>query len=171
MNIESLFTCSVPVLYKDLSNTASVAYYDLYKDEIVMCNKTIKNFPLCKDIVYLHEMFHSSGYHKRSLRRLRLDRAFEENAGRVEECIAEICTMISLHALGMLTSYTTLIPEDGINKNYGDDIYIPWVEVVSTLNYFKNDGINLYESTSEIKRMMNSKFNMNIKDNYERSGN
>lgn len=168
MNIQSIYpSCPVPVVYSFLEPKGEVGNYDARSDTITLCESLKDGLPLSRSIIYLHEMFHATGHKHRSLRRARLVGAFSVNAWRVEECIAEIATMVALEKLGTLNKYSTIIPEAGITKHYKSDLYIPWKEVVSAVNCFKDDEVDFTVSLNYVKEYLLLKYKMTIREGYE----
>lgn len=167
MKLEQLFDCPVPVVYQDLTETGTVGHYEPVADRMVICSSIQFEFPFARDIIKLHEMFHATGGKTRSLRTYRLHNAFEERDFRVEECIAEICTLVAMSKMGILTTYSKTIPLKGLNEYYDSDIYIPWIEVVHAMGKFKQEGISFSQELAEIKEYLIDDLKMNVKDFYE----
>lgn len=165
--MNELFDCPVPVEYQDLTGTGTVGHYDPKKDLIVLCTSLQHEFPYQRNIVKLHEIFHATGGHTRSLRMGRLDRHFGRKKYRVEECIAEICTMVAMKKLGILTPYSSTIPMKGIKQNYDGDIYIPWKEVVSALYMFTSKESDFSHELNIVKQYLKNTINMDIREHYE----
>jgi antirestriction protein ArdC len=149
-----------------------VGQYVLSKDVILLDKKSIKQFPTMRKIILLHEMFHSTLCPARTNRIERLIKKLGQfkdgsNSFKMEECIAEICTMVACMKLGLLNKYTSIVIEDGIKNNYSNDMTIPWMEVVSALNYFCDDNIDFNKELKETKDYLISKYQMKIARSYE----
>jgi len=149
-----------------------VGHYNFTKDIIVLSKEVRQEFPMCRDIIFLHEMFHSTAASHRSMRMMRLLDNFDPKlAYRVEECIAEICTLVACSKMGILNTYSKIIIEDGLGKNYGQDIFIPWREVVACVNYFKSEDEDFTEELNDVKLYLELNFEMKIEDTYAKSTN
>jgi hypothetical protein len=92
---------------------------------------------------------------------------FGAKAYNVEECIVEIAILVMLKKQGILNQYSRILPEEGLKKYYINDIYIPWKEVVSTVNYYKADDIDFTPQLAEIREYLTSVFKLDIRDYYE----
>lgn len=171
MNITQLFNCPIPVSFESLEGTGTIGHYEPQLDRIVLCTTLQKDFPHHRNIIYLHEMFHGTGEKSRSYRTERLKLHFGRNRHRVEECIVEICTMVAMQKLNILTPFSRVIPEQGILDNYDTDIYIPWREIVSALEKFKLDEVNFGQDLTSIRKYLTSTFKLDIRDVYERTNN
>lgn len=161
----------VNVINYDLSDYRIVGQYNSRSDVIVLDKSLNKLSPLYRQIVLLHEMFHSTLSPKRTLRLERLISQFGQFkkgslSYKVEECIAEICTMVACLKMGTLNPYTRLIIEEGLQDNYTKGMYIPWKEVVSCLTYFSNDDVDFTKELDFVKCYMIAKYDMNIKSSY-----
>ena len=161
----------VRVINCDLSDYRIVGQYNSRSDVIVLDKSLTKLSPLYKEVVLLHEMFHSTLNPKKTIRLERLISQFGEFqkgslSYKVEECIAEICTMIACLKMGKLNTYTKLIIEEGIEDNYVQGMYIPWKEVVSCLTYYSNDQIDFTKELDFVKSYVIVNYAMNIKSSY-----
>lgn len=171
MNINQLFDCPVPTYYESLEGTGTIGHYEPDLDRIVLCTTLERDFPHHHSIIYLHEMFHSTGQESRSFRTERLRKHFGKNRHRVEECIAEICTMIAMQKLNILTPFSRVIPEQGIINNYDSDIFIPWREVQSAMEKFKIEGVDFSQDLLSVRKYLAATFKLDIRDSYERISN
>jgi hypothetical protein len=168
MNIKSILpACDVPVLFMDLTSKQEAGNYNPLQDTIVLCESMKKDLPICRDIVYIHELMHATGNKKRSLRRKRLVDNFKLKAYRVEECIAEAATMVILSKLGVLNKYSKVIPEAGFEKYYKSDIYIPWREVEAAVNHFKGEDVNFTDDLIYVREYLRSTLKIRVRDTYE----
>lgn len=157
---------SVPITFRDLGRRAWNGCYSITTDTIVL-DKQFKNMlPICKIIVYLHEMFHSTGSIKRTMRFSRLKEHLPQFSFQTEEVIAELACMVAMKKLGILTKTSKIIPELGITNHYKPGMYIPWREVVSTVNYFLEDGQDLSTELAAIREYATSVLKLDIRDTY-----
>ena len=166
-SMTDLFDCEVPVEYRDLVGSGEIGLYLYKEDKIVLCKSLEKEFPFHRKIVFLHEMFHATGGKLRSYRTERLTTAFGRKAYNVEECIAEICTMVAMKKLGWFTETARTIPELGLKEYHREDIYIPWMEVIHAVEKFKVHDVDFSQELSYIKKYLTQELTLNIKDRYE----
>jgi hypothetical protein len=175
-NVFSKF--NVKIVTDDIEPTGSVGLYDSKRDVIVIDTTVINEFPVMQKIIILHEMFHSTFVSNRTNRIERLlkvygNESYKENsmAFKMEECIAEICTMVACKKLGLLNKYTSIVIEDGISKNYTNDMVIPWMEVVSAVKFFCEDDISFDKELDYVKCYLIAKYEMNIRRSYDNNSN
>lgn len=163
---------NVDIIPSDLSSKQIVGQYVLGKDVILLDKKAIREFPTMRRIILLHEMFHSTLSPRRTNRIERLVKKLGDfNDGslsyKMEECIAEICTMVACKKLGLLNKYTTIVIEDGIVCNYDKDMTIPWMEVVSCIKHFSDDNVDFTKELDYVKCYLIAKYEMKIGRSYE----
>lgn len=171
MKIDQLFECPIPIFYESLEGTGTIGHYEPDLDRIVLCTTLQRDFPHHRNIIYLHEMFHGTAKDSRSYRTQRLKIQFGKKRHRVEECIAEICTMVAMQKLNILTPFSRVIPEQGILDNYDNDIFIPWREVVAAIEKFKIEGVDFSQDLISIRKYLTATFKLDIRDNYEGTSN
>lgn len=175
MKIKSLFPkYNIPITFKDLGDNAG--QYWTKSDIIVLDAGLKKSMPGVAKIVFLHEMIHSTAHGSRLNRWERLEKSFDEyepgsKSWRVEECIAEIGTMVCAMKLGMLNQYTNEIIVLGLKENYAQDLYIPWREVVSAVRYFANDDEDFSKELTFIKKSIQDVYGIRVCESYERKDN
>lgn len=165
---------NVPIVSRDIESSGAVGQYCSKEDVIIIDKNVMKSFPIMKNIIVLHEMFHSTLSSTRTNRIERLVSKLGQyklgsESFKTEECIAEICTMIACKKLGLLNKYTSIVIEDGIKKNYNDAMIIPWMEVVSALRYFCDDSMNFDDELQYVKLYLTDKYNMKIGRSYDSS--
>ena len=162
----------VKIFPKNIETLGAVGQYCSKEDIIIIDKNVVKNFPIMRKIIVLHEMFHSTLSETRTNRIERLVRKLGQyklgsKAFKTEECIAEICTMVACKKLGLLNKYSSIVIEDGIKKNYESGMIIPWMEVVSALRYFCDDSIDFTKELAETKKYLIDVYNMKIERSYE----
>lgn len=174
MTMYKLFprSSSIPVHLVNILDRDEAGQYCPHKDAILLDESINKNYPLVSHVVRLHEMFHSTSVDKRTMRITRLvDRVGpyrkDSKSYRLEECIVEICTMVALKKLGLLSPYTQIVVDDGIKRHYANDLTIPWMEVTAALRYFAEDDEDFKQEEEEVKDYMIDKFNMKIGRTYD----
>lgn len=170
MNIRELFPkFDVKVTYRNLEKTSGEYWYK--SDFIVLDYELKKSLPGCAKIVMLHEMFHSTASNKRLLRKDRLEKnygVFTEGSlsHRMEECIAEIATLVATMKLGLLNEYSRNVILPGLKKNYTPDMSIPVREVRAALKYFAEDSTSFEEELEEIKTYLDAYMDIKFTDTY-----
>ena len=160
------------IVTSNINNQGIVGKYDPEIDTIVIDKSVMRLFPTMRKIIILHEMFHSTLPDSRTNRieRLvsKLGRFGEGTLSyKTEECIAEICTMVASKKLGILNQYSSIVIEDGLKKNYTEDMIIPWMEVVSAIRYYCDDSIDFTEELNYVKCYLKNNYNMKIRRSYD----
>lgn len=175
MRIKQLFPkFNRPILFEKLGTDAGQYWY--HSDSVVLDIKLRKCLPGAAKMVFLHEMIHATAHESRLNRWPRLEIGFGTHepgskSWRVEECIAELATMVCAMKLGMLNQYTNEIMAHGLRENYGEDIYVPWREVVAAVRYFARDDEDFTKELAHIKRSAKDLYEVNIQDTYIPNGN
>lgn len=170
MKLETLFpNFNIPVLYRDLQEDCGQYWFK--SDVIVLDLDMKKTLPACSALVLLHEMFHSTAARKRLMRIDRLINNFGTyNKGtlsyRVEECIAEICTMAAAIKLGLYNEYSRTAILSGLETYYSPDIYIPIREVRAALKYFAEEGTSFEEEIETTKLYLETSMGIKFQDCY-----
>jgi hypothetical protein len=163
---------NVNIIPSDLSKQEIVGQYILSDDVILLDKQVMKEFPIMRKIILLHEMFHSTLCPRRTNRIERLVTnlgQYKDNSisFKMEECIAEICTMIACKKLGILNKYSSIVIEDGIKKNYTPDMSIPWSEVIASLRHFSEDDTDFTKEMDYVKGYLVAKYDMKIRRTYD----
>lgn len=170
MNVRELFPkFNVKVTFRDLDKDSGQYWFK--SDFIVLDNDLKKSMPGCAKIVLLHEMIHSTASSKRLSRIDRLRFAHGEyNEGslsyRLEECIAEIATMVATVKLGLFNEYSRAVIIPGLKKNYTPDMYIPVRELRAALKYFADDSTSFEEELEEVKTYLDAYMDIKFADTY-----
>ena len=170
--MNNLFTnFNVNIIPSDLSKQSIVGQYNPMEDVILIDKKVLTEFPVMKNIIILHEMYHSTLSSNRTNRIERLvDKLgqFKINSPsfKMEECIAEICTMVACKKLGLLNKYTSIVIEQGIQDNYTQDMVIPWMEIVTSLRYFCDESVDFTKELDYVKCYLIAKYNLKIGKSY-----
>ncbi len=165
MNISEIYpNPGVKITKTKLTDSGVAGTYDPPTDTITICTSLL---PLSSVVTELHELMHATGVRSRGMRRTRLIKQFKAKAYQVEECIAELATMIAMKKMGIYNMYSSQIPIHGLNKYYSKDIFIPWKEVISAVNHFKGDDVDFSVQADFIKRYVKAVLRLNIKEGYE----
>lgn len=166
MTINELFPkFNVPVRYSDLKNISGC--YLLDKDLILLNNNLVKY----SEIVLLHELIHSTMGNNRLLRLERLTNNFGPYiegslSYRVEECIAEIGSMVASIKLGLLNEYSINIFLQALEKYYTRDIYIPVREIRAALNYYAEETTSFEDEIKEAMEYLECYMDINFQSSY-----
>ena len=161
---------NVTILSSDSLEENTAGIYD-HNNDLILIDKLIYDHnPYLKNIVILHEMFHATGHSKRTLRLSRIihhhgSYLTNSKAYRLEECITEICTLIAMKKLGILTPASRKFIERGLFSNYLSDMTIPWKEITAALNCFTDGDINFRIEAGLIKTQLEEK-GIRFKDGY-----
>ena len=160
---------NVNITFRDLENSSGEYWFK--SDFIVLDNELKRSLPGCAKIVLIHEMIHSTASSKRLLRKERLEKfygAFTEGslAHRMEECIAEIATMVATMKLGLLNEYSRNVIIPGLKKHYTPDMCIPVREIRAALKYFAEDSISFEEEIEEVKTYLDAYMDIAFSDTY-----
>lgn len=171
MTLQELFPkFNVKIAFKDLGNSAGEYWHK--SDFIVLDADLKRSLPGCAKIVLIHEMIHSTGSNRRLMRINRLRKAhglYVEGSlsYRLEECIAEIATMIATVKLGLYNDYSRAVIIPGLKKNYTPDMYIPVRELRAALKYFSDDATSFEEEIEEVKTYLDAYMDIKFSDSYE----
>lgn len=173
MKVNDLFPkFNVYVTFRDLGTNAGEYWH---KSDIIVLDKSlIKAFPLCYQIVKLHEMFHSTGSSKRLSRIQRLEDKFggyapDSLSYRVEECIIEIACMVAATKMQILNNYTINAIIPSLKKYYTPDMYIPVREIRAALKYFANDDTSFEVELQETKEYLEAYLDIKFQETYSQS--
>lgn len=172
MKIKQLFPkFDIPITFKTLDNLAGEYWF---KSDIIVLDYELKtSMPGVAKIVFLHEMIHATGHKKRLMRMDRLINKFGPYAegsltARMEECIADIGSMIAAMKLGLFNEYSKTYILEGLEKNYTPDMYIPIRELRAAVKYFADDSTSFEDEIESAKIYLEAFLDIKFQDSYDK---
>jgi antirestriction protein ArdC len=163
--------CNIKVKFVDLLN-GDWGRYDPATDLVLIDRTKRKEMPHSSLLVLIHELMHSTMMSRRTLRINRLIHKFGEykkNSAsyRVEECIAELSSLIIARKLGILTASSMVLYTEGLKQHYTNDLFIPWREVVAAVRYYAEDDTDFTREFNFVRNYARFKYNIDIRDSYD----
>jgi hypothetical protein len=162
----------VPIIFADLKDNAGQFWM---KSDCIALDKELKRtLPGCAAIVLLHEMIHSTLVEKRLNRIARLQHCFGEYkqdslAYKVEECIADIGSMIMAKKLGLFNEYSKTVILSSLEKYYTSDMYIPVRELRSAVKYFADDETSFEDEIGDTMVYLEAYLDIKFQDTYQQT--